>query len=236
MANTANLDLPLLSASQAQKHVTHNEAIRSLDALVQLSIKDRDLTAPPGSPAEGDRYIPAATATGDWAGQEGNIAAYLDGGWQFFTPQEGWQAWVDDENLTLAYNGSAWAASGSSGVSGNNGSVLELKLVEEELTGLSGASATTSAAFPNQCIILGVASRTTTTITGATSYDVGDGSTVDRFGGSLNIAAGSTNQGNIGPAGNYASTTVTLTANGGNFTGGAVRVALAYIELTPPTS
>ena len=64
MDTTPNLALPYILASQAQKHVTHNEAIRALDALVQISVKDRDLAAPPGAPAEGDRYIVAAAATG----------------------------------------------------------------------------------------------------------------------------------------------------------------------------
>ena len=49
--------LPLIDAAQAQKHVTHNEALRLLDALVQLAVESRTLTAPPGSPAEGACYI-----------------------------------------------------------------------------------------------------------------------------------------------------------------------------------
>ena len=57
---TTHLLLPYILAAQAQKHVTHNEALRLLDGLVQLSVLDRDLTAPPGSPADGDRYIVAS--------------------------------------------------------------------------------------------------------------------------------------------------------------------------------
>jgi len=52
---TTHLLLPYILAAQAQKHVTHNEALRLLDGLVHLSVLDRDLTAPPGSPADGDR-------------------------------------------------------------------------------------------------------------------------------------------------------------------------------------
>jgi len=54
---STHLLLPYLLASQAQKHVTHNEALRLLDGLVQLAVLDRDLTTPPGRPADGDRYI-----------------------------------------------------------------------------------------------------------------------------------------------------------------------------------
>lgn len=108
MPETASLALPLLVAEQAQKHVTHNEALTALDALVMLAIVDRDLTAPPGSPADGARYIPKATATGVWAGHEDEIAARQDGVWNFYAPQEGWLAWVRDEDLLLVYDGSDW--------------------------------------------------------------------------------------------------------------------------------
>ena len=81
MDDTPNLGLPYIMAAQSQKHVTHNEAIRALDAVVQLAVLDRDLATPPGSPAEGDRYIVAASPTGDWDGQAGNIAAFQDGAW-----------------------------------------------------------------------------------------------------------------------------------------------------------
>ena len=65
---TTLLLLPYILAAQSQKHVTHNDALRILDGLVQLSVLDRDLTAPPGSPADGDRFLVASGATGDWAG------------------------------------------------------------------------------------------------------------------------------------------------------------------------
>jgi hypothetical protein len=108
MDTTANLDLPYIMAAQAQKHVTHNEALRALDALVQLAVLDKDLATPPGSPAEGDRYIVAAGATGAWSGQDGKIAAYQDGAWTFYAPNEGWTAWVADEDQLYAWDGSAW--------------------------------------------------------------------------------------------------------------------------------
>ncbi|EXL08892.1 DUF2793 domain-containing protein [Aquamicrobium defluvii] len=105
---TAHLALPFIMAAQAQKHVTHNEALRLLDGLVQLSVLDRDLTAPPGSPADGDRYIVASGATGAWTGWDLNVALWTDGAWLRLPPRAGWQAWVEDEGLLLVYNGSAW--------------------------------------------------------------------------------------------------------------------------------
>ena len=104
------LSLPLLQASQAQKHVTHNEALMQLDLLVQLTVADRTRTAPPASPVEGQRHIIAAAPTGAWAGHAGKIALWLDAAWQFVTPLAGWRAWVTAETVELAFNGSAWVA------------------------------------------------------------------------------------------------------------------------------
>src|SRR5215204_949926 len=113
MSETPSLSLPLLAAEQAQKHVTHNEALGLLDAIVQLSVKDRDLASPPGSPADGDRYIVAAGATGAWAGEDGSVAVRQDGAWSFCAPREGWRAWVEDEDAFLAFDGSDWVDVGT---------------------------------------------------------------------------------------------------------------------------
>ena len=108
MDSSPNLDLPYLIAAQAQKHVTHNEALRVLDAVVQLRVLDKDLATPPGSPADGDRYIVAASPTGAWTGHAGSIAAWQDGAWAFHAPREGWLAWVADEDRLYAHSGTAW--------------------------------------------------------------------------------------------------------------------------------
>jgi hypothetical protein len=114
MTDTPNLVLPYIEAAQAQKHVTHNEAIRALDALVHLTVVDRDLAAPPGSPVDGARYIVAASPTGAWAGQAGKIAAFQDGAWAFYTPREGWVTFIADEDALVVFNGTAWVAAGGS--------------------------------------------------------------------------------------------------------------------------
>ncbi len=113
MPETLSLGLPVLVAEQAQKHVTHNEALILLDAIVQLSVKDRDLAAPPGSPGEGDRYIVAAGATGEWAGHDGEIAVRRDGAWAFQAAGEGWRAWTDDEDALLVFDGAGWVEIGA---------------------------------------------------------------------------------------------------------------------------
>lgn len=108
MSNSLNLGLPFVEPAQAQKHVTVNDALMRLDAVVQLAVIDRTIAAPPGAPAEGDRYIVAASATGAWAGHEDEVAAYLDGAWTFFAPQEGWFAFDRAAGVIVTYGGSGW--------------------------------------------------------------------------------------------------------------------------------
>ena len=79
-----------------------------LDDIVFASIIDRDLTAPPSAePTNGDRYIPAATATGDWSGREDNIA-FWHGFWAFIAPTQNMRVWLEDELMWIEYSGSAW--------------------------------------------------------------------------------------------------------------------------------
>ena len=109
MLATPRLDLPLLAANQAQKHVTHNEALVALDALIQLSVLDRTHAEPPPASAEGDRHIVASTAMGAWSGRSGMIAVMQDGAWRFLAPRQGWLAYVGAENIFLAFDGASWS-------------------------------------------------------------------------------------------------------------------------------
>ncbi len=109
---TTHLGLPYLLAAQAQKHVTHNEALRLLDAMVQLSVLDSTRTAPPASPADGNRHLVASGATGLWAGWDLNIAFWVDGAWIRLVPRIGWLVWVAAEGLFLVWTGAAWEVVG----------------------------------------------------------------------------------------------------------------------------
>jgi hypothetical protein len=233
MTDTPRLSLPVIEAAQAQKHVTHNEALALLDALVQLTVESRTLAAPPGSPVEGACYIPATGATGAWSGWDGQIAVN-SGGWSVIAPVAGLKAWVRDERLTLAYEDAVWR----DGIALTaNGGRVTLRAKEAEVT-LSGAYVdTTDAAFiPNRAIVLGVAARTTLAVTGATSYGVGVAGDTTKFGNLLGITLGSTNVGVIGPTAYYADTAVRVTANGANFTAGKVRLVCYFLEMTAPTA
>lgn len=106
MSNTPNIALPFLETGQAQKEVTHNEALRLLDAVVQLSVLTIQ-TAPPGAPVDGQRWIVGAGGTGVWAGQDNKIALWSSG-WIFITPVAGWQAFIVSANAIRLWSGAAW--------------------------------------------------------------------------------------------------------------------------------
>ncbi|MDO5757294.1 MAG: DUF2793 domain-containing protein [Rhodobacterales bacterium] len=242
---TAHLALPFIMASQAQKHVTMNEALRLLDGIVQLAILNRDLTDPPASPSEGDRYIPATGATGDWAGWDQSIAYWIDGAWMKILPSTGWLAWVVGEAQAVIWSGTAWIPMANAmGFISQSASVVVARsandgttgvgVAEETLSSLSGASRASTIVIPDRAIVLGVSARIVTAITGAASFDCGIAGEASKFGGSLGIGAGSTNIGVVGPQAFYADTPIILTANGGNFTGGAVRIAIHYLTCTAP--
>ncbi len=106
--NSARLNLPYLQPSQAQKHVTHNEALRQLDLIVQLSVASINATTPPAVPDQGEIHALGANPTGDWAGQGGMLAAWLDNAWHFVAPDTGWRAWDESSNQMKLWDGGTW--------------------------------------------------------------------------------------------------------------------------------
>ena len=104
------LGLPYLMPAQAQKHVTVNEALRRLDALVQLCVASRELGEQPANPSPGVAYILPPDASGAaWTGQAAHmIAVYQDGAWAFLAPHTGWRAFLADAGEGAVFDGAAW--------------------------------------------------------------------------------------------------------------------------------
>ncbi len=110
MPDTARLGLPLIAAGQAQKHVTHNEALIALDALVQMRLLALDANTPPASPAEGDAYAVGSAPTGAFAGKGGAVAVFAGGAWTFLTPAMGWTAWVAATGKLAVRQATGWVS------------------------------------------------------------------------------------------------------------------------------
>lgn len=104
---TPNLTLPYILPSQAQKHVTHNEALQRLDAVVQLTVAG-SASVPPVDPAEGECWLVTQEATGGWLGQDGRLAIRQDGVWAFIEPKAGWVAWFSTANGQRVFDGTSW--------------------------------------------------------------------------------------------------------------------------------
>lgn len=105
--NTPSLQLPYILPAQAQKHITHNEALDQLDQLVQLVVTAYDATTPPAEPQEGTAYTIGSNATNEWAGLEGKIASWQNGGWVFTAPKSGWRASTPAGDFRI-FDGAAW--------------------------------------------------------------------------------------------------------------------------------
>jgi hypothetical protein len=110
MSQSTNLALPYLGANQSQKHVTVNEGLRFLDVLVQIAVKSAALSAPPGAPGDGQRWIIGPAPTGLWAGRATQIAAWQDGAWVFYAPKDGWLAWNEATLNSLIFSAGSWVS------------------------------------------------------------------------------------------------------------------------------
>ena len=234
MSDSTHLALPFLEAAQAQKHVTVNDALTRLDALVHLAVESASLSIPPGSPGAGDRWIVAGGATGDWAGEEGKLAAWIDGAWVIFNPQDGWQAWVKDAQNWLIYSGGAWAGGPANSIVSRTGNEARTRfdIIELDHVLVAGAFNDTSLSIPDRAIVFGLTALVLTDVSGPASWTLGVAADPQRYGNSIGLSAGSTVIGVSGtPTAYYGATSVRVTATGADFTGGTLRLALHYMIL-----
>lgn len=104
---TSRLALPYILPSQAQKHVTHNEALQKLDAITQLVVR-AELTTPPQVPEEGDCFLIATGAAGIWTQRAGQIAVWQDLAWTYISPAQGWRAWFANTSRVKVLHNGEW--------------------------------------------------------------------------------------------------------------------------------
>lgn len=85
---TPRYALPLIFPGQSQREFYVNEAHALTDALLHAACEG-EVADPPTTPAEGETWLIATSATGDWAGEDGNIASRQAGTWLFLSPRDG---------------------------------------------------------------------------------------------------------------------------------------------------
>lgn len=109
---TARHALPNLFVGQAQKEITHNEALARVDALLHPAVQ-ATLAGPPAAPgdeSDGLCWLIAPAATGAWLGKSGQIARWSAGSWRYLLPVEGMDIWHLADQVRYFYNNGDWAS------------------------------------------------------------------------------------------------------------------------------
>ena len=119
---TPNIGLTELANGQAN-YLNANDSFSVIDAILQTSAISKTLTAPPGSPLDGDVYIMQAAWSGittlsGAACAAGDIAFYRSsaGVFKAIRPKLGWRMEVAADATIYRFDGSAWVAVGGSAV------------------------------------------------------------------------------------------------------------------------
>lgn len=171
---TPRLGAPELVSAQATPETTVNEQIRYVEqGAGHFIAKDKDLTSPPGSPADGDCYIVAASPTGAWSGKAKNLAFYLNTAWAFVVPVEGTFAYLQDENKLYRYDGSAWGEYTAAGTAQTESIIIACS---DETTAITTGTAKATFRMPYAFTLTAVRASVTTAPTGSTIIiDINEG-------------------------------------------------------------
>lgn len=123
---TPHLRLPFIYPGQAQKHITHNEALMTLDYLVHCSVLVTDVTTLPTSPAEGARVLIADQPSAGLANYAQQLAIFENGDWVFQAPQPGWRIFDQSNDQSRIYTGSIWRVDEAEDLNSYTGSLANL--------------------------------------------------------------------------------------------------------------
>ena len=234
MTESRQFALPFVQAAQAQKHLTVNEAFARLDALAMLRLEAVGLDTPPAAPEDGSAWGVGAAPAGLWAGQAGRVAIFDNGGWVFADPRAGWRGWLVSVGAEVLHDGAGWVSGALALSSGRAATRLRIAETDHEIG--AEPDSTTTALIPAGAQVIGVTGRILAEVAGTLSaFDLGVAGAEDRYGNGLGLAAGSFIRGLSGtPVTYYSPTALVLTAQGGAFATGLIRLAVHMVELEPP--
>lgn len=112
---TARLGLPLLQVGQAQKELSHNEALALLDLAVQPVVEAVGIDTPPAAPADGACWIVGSRPSGAWTGQAQALAGWTADGWRFVAARDGMAAWSRADDTVARFADGSWTIGRISG-------------------------------------------------------------------------------------------------------------------------
>lgn len=105
---SARLGLPMLQIGQAQKELSHNEALTLLDFAVQPVVEAVSVDAPPSSPIIGACWVVGSSPTGAWSGRAMAVAGWTSGGWRFLSARDGMAVWSRGDTAVARFDGVRW--------------------------------------------------------------------------------------------------------------------------------
>ncbi|MDP5280009.1 DUF2793 domain-containing protein [Sphingomonas sp. DG1-23] len=108
---THRFALPLLQPGQAQKEMTHNEALARLDLALHGAIVAAGVDAPPASPEQGACWLVGGAPEGAWAGHSHALAGWTSSGWIFVEPREGMALWLGSGQGMARFSDGVWRLS-----------------------------------------------------------------------------------------------------------------------------
>jgi hypothetical protein len=201
---------------------------------VNLVLHSVAVAAPPSSATDGQCWAVPFGAGGPWEGQAGRIAIAVNGGWVFAEPQRGQRAYVLDQGTSALWDGAAWLPGALT--LGASGGGLSAGITTGEVEVTAGNSVATGLFIPAGVLILGVTGRVVQPLTGTlSSWMIGVSGANDRFGSGLGVQLNSWSQGLLSaPFAVYTQEELQLTASGGTFASGRVRLAIHWLALRVP--
>ena len=248
MTNTPRLNLPFLYSGQAQKELTHNEALHLLDVLVQPVVQsiEQDEALPAAKP--GELYIVGPNPKNEFIGHNNKIAQKQEAGWRFIGPLKWLQVTLETDGSQHRFDGNSWQAATASTpattvdsalplssnseylIKDESGEYLKIVHLQEELP-LKGAYNDTKIQIPHHSIVLAVHARVMRTIYGVNSFSIGTDDDPSRYGSSLGSARGTTNTGLTShPLSYWHDKAIRITADRGSFTRGVVKVTVQLLK------
>ena len=174
MTTSPRLGYTELEEGETVPETAVNEMLRYAEqGAGHFIIEDRDLSTPPGSPADGAAYIVAGTGLSDWDDHDGDIAFYASG-WLFINITEGMSFWIKDENkLLVATSGSTF----NEVTAGNPTESFDIAC-SDETTALTTGTAKVTFRMPYAFTLSAVRASVTTAPTDATLIvDINEGGT-----------------------------------------------------------
>jgi hypothetical protein len=235
MHETNRLGLPLLMPAQAQKHVTVNEAFARLDAAVQIHFSRSTSLSPPSAAIDGECFLVPADAIDEWKDAAGKIAVRSNGGWIFLTPCSGWTGWDVETARRLFFDGNAWRPEPQAMSTGGAATISEIIEFDHDVA--PGTFNRTSVTIPAFSQVVAVTGRVKSAMegNGLTGWRLGVEGSEDRYGSGIGLALNSYVVGLSGfPVTYYGETPLDISAEGGDFLRGAIRICVHLLTVRVP--